>query len=88
MNSLHFKKLGNRNRDWLDYYIQKAEAWILEKPEFREVYAPDGHVARPGDIIKRPTLANTLEIIANEGPDAFYTVRKKKSCNSSDNELT
>ncbi|KAG8455856.1 hypothetical protein GDO86_001884 [Hymenochirus boettgeri] len=33
----------------------------------------DGRMLRKGDIVKFSKLADTLEIIANEGPEAFYT---------------
>lgn len=39
---------------------------------FRELYMPDGHVPRKGDIFKNPDLAHTLELIARGGRDAFY----------------
>lgn len=52
--------------------LQSASAWILQEPEFAKVFAPSGKLAVEGELIKRPTLADTLEIIANEGPDAFY----------------
>lgn len=41
-----------------------------------DIYAPNGTLAREGDLIRRPALATTLETIANEGPDAFYKVNK------------
>ncbi|KAI8341424.1 gamma-glutamyltransferase [Chlamydoabsidia padenii] len=47
--------------------------WILEDPEYSKIYAPSGTLAQPGDILKRPALAKTLETIAKEGADAFYT---------------
>ena len=31
-----------------------------------------GWLYKEGEIMKHPKLANTLEAIANEGPDAFY----------------
>ena len=34
---------------------------------------PDGSMYEVDEILKRPRLANTLETIANEGADAFYT---------------
>ncbi|KAJ7994117.1 hypothetical protein DPEC_G00262590 [Dallia pectoralis] len=33
----------------------------------------DGTLLKVGDTVKYPKLADTLEIIANRGPDAFYT---------------
>ncbi|MEZ6192476.1 MAG: gamma-glutamyltransferase [Phycisphaerales bacterium] len=33
---------------------------------------PDGERWKPGDRVKLPDLADTLQQIANEGPDAFY----------------
>lgn len=37
------------------------------------MFAPNGTIAQAGDIIKRPTLATTLETIANQGADSFYS---------------
>lgn len=42
--------------------------------EFRRVYGhPNGRPWRAGDTIVQPDLANTLDSIAQGGPDAFYT---------------
>jgi gamma-glutamyltranspeptidase/glutathione hydrolase len=48
-------------------------------PQLRQEYAqladrltPDGNVPKPGDKFKRPNLARALELIAKDGPDAFY----------------
>ncbi|XP_056275149.1 gamma-glutamyltransferase 5a [Pseudoliparis swirei] len=42
----------------------------------RELYTDkDGNLMKSGDIVKFEKLAHTLEMIANQGPDAFYTGR-------------
>jgi gamma-glutamyltranspeptidase/glutathione hydrolase len=35
-------------------------------------YKPDGETYAPGDLFIQADLANTLELIADHGPDAFY----------------
>lgn len=40
--------------------------------EWAEVYYPNGVAVKEGDIVKRPTLANTLELISEKGADEFY----------------
>lgn len=42
-------------------------------PELQRVYGkPDGSDWKAGDRLIQPDLAETLSVIANEGPDAFY----------------
>ena len=33
---------------------------------------PDGNLLRPGDLLRMPDLADTLEALGREGPDLFY----------------
>jgi gamma-glutamyltranspeptidase/glutathione hydrolase/leukotriene-C4 hydrolase len=40
--------------------------------EWSQVYYPNGVGVKEGDIVKRPTLADTLEIISRKGADEFY----------------
>lgn len=49
-----------------------SKDWLLNLKEWTEVFAPNGTLAKVGDIIKRPTFATTLKTIAIEGPNAFY----------------
>jgi gamma-glutamyltranspeptidase/glutathione hydrolase len=43
-----------------------------EFPNVVDVYNPGGKVPKRGDVLKNPQLANTLEMIAKGGRDAFY----------------
>jgi gamma-glutamyltranspeptidase/glutathione hydrolase/leukotriene-C4 hydrolase len=45
---------------------------MLSSPAWKEVYAPHGYLAVEGDWIRREKYAKTLEIIAEQGADAFY----------------
>ncbi len=36
------------------------------------IYAPNGRVPEPGELLKNPALARSLRLIAKEGPSAFY----------------
>jgi gamma-glutamyltranspeptidase/glutathione hydrolase len=50
----------------------RAEALLQANPSARE-YWPDGHAPRPGQVVRLPALARSLESIAQGGAEAFYT---------------
>ena len=45
---------------------------VEDQPGFRETYMPNGHTPKKGEVFKNPDLANTYELIAKGGRDAFY----------------
>jgi gamma-glutamyltranspeptidase/glutathione hydrolase len=46
--------------------------WLKTDPESQRVYLRDGKAPATGEIFRNPELANTLTMIAKEGPNAFY----------------
>ena len=47
-------------------FLVNDESWAID-------FAPDGRRVEKGDIMTRKRFADTLDVIADEGPDAFYT---------------
>ena len=47
---------------------------LLNNPDWSVVFAPNGHLLKAGDIIRRTNLSRTLSYIAENGPEAFYKV--------------
>jgi gamma-glutamyltranspeptidase/glutathione hydrolase len=47
-------------------------SYLSSYPNVEEVYMPGGKAPAKGDIFKNSYLANTLELIAKDGRDAFY----------------
>lgn len=45
---------------------------MLNYPDWKAIFAPEGCLLREGDIIRRTALSRTLERIAKEGSDSFY----------------
>ncbi|ANM31796.1 gamma-glutamyltransferase [Acidobacteria bacterium Mor1] len=43
-----------------------------DKPGFAEVFLPGGKAPKEGEIFRNPALARALELIGEEGADAFY----------------
>lgn len=52
--------------------IASHEAKIQGDPGLRQVFAPNGRLLKTGDICYNVKLAQSLEAIAEEGPQAFY----------------
>lgn len=55
---------------------------MLNQTKWTDIYAPNGEFAKLGQVIKNPALSRTLQTIAAEGPDAFYTVNSIPSLKS------
>lgn len=52
--------------------MKSNEQDILSDPGLREVLAPKGKLLQANDTCYNHALANTLEVISVEGPQAFY----------------
>src|SRR5262245_56001315 len=57
--------------DLLAAYIRER-APAIDDPEWHRISAPGGQAPRPGARLRQPDLARSLELIADQGPDALY----------------
>lgn len=48
-------------------------AWMLDEPEWAEIFAPEGELLAEGGVLKRESYARTLERLGKDGVEAFYT---------------
>lgn len=54
------------------YVYEILEAILMSTPEGRAMYAPEGRVSLPGDLIRSDELADTIERFGREGAEPFY----------------
>jgi gamma-glutamyltranspeptidase/glutathione hydrolase len=55
------------------YVIEILAGIVTSTPECAALFAPGGAVARVGDVVRQPELADALERLGAEGPAPFYT---------------
>ncbi|NNF46745.1 MAG: gamma-glutamyltransferase, partial [Desulfofustis sp.] len=55
--------------------IIKRRAQLAASPEAASIFLPGGQPPRVGDTIKQPSLADSLALVADQGPDSFYRGR-------------
>lgn len=52
--------------------FRKSQTALRSNPETRRLYTLDGRMPKAGTLLANPDLANTLKILAEEGPSSFY----------------
>ena len=55
------------------YVIEILAGIVTSTPECAALFAPGGRVARAGDVVRQPDLADALERLGREGASPFYT---------------
>ena len=73
--AIRYARDGFPMTELISYYIQRSGELFddpKQYPNFRETYEIDGHTPRVGEMFRNPALANTLELVAKKGRDAFY----------------
>ncbi len=53
--------------------LERLQPYLERFPALRQFTKPDGAPLAAGDTLRQPELARTLELIAREGADAFYS---------------
>ena len=70
--AIHYAKNGIEFSDFQAYCLNLLKPIMMASPESRSVYAPEGKLLQPGDIIVMQDLAASLtELVAN-GAREFY----------------
>ncbi|KAI3422885.1 uncharacterized protein J3R85_011621 [Psidium guajava] len=70
--SIKLAKEGFVVAPYLAHYIESSAKMILNDPGLRQVFAPGGKLLRAGDTCHNVELGQSLEAIAEQGPQAFY----------------
>ncbi|UCG32454.1 MAG: gamma-glutamyltransferase [Phycisphaerales bacterium] len=70
--AIQYSREGFPLTELIAYYWGRGTAYLKDQPNFAETYAPGGKAPAKGEIFRNPDLARTLEIIAEQGQDAFY----------------
>ncbi|GGI87319.1 gamma-glutamyltransferase [Shewanella gelidii] len=70
--AIHYAKNGFPVSELIAYYLERSASRLSPYPGFKETFMPDGHMPKTGEIFKNPALANTYDLLAKQGRDAFY----------------
>jgi gamma-glutamyltranspeptidase/glutathione hydrolase len=77
--AIRLAKDGFPVSDRLAKDLEAGSGRLARFPISRRIFLRDGHPYKPGEIFRQPALAETLELIAKEGPNGFYRGRTARS---------
>jgi gamma-glutamyltranspeptidase/glutathione hydrolase len=70
--AIHYAREGFPVAEWdADYWSNNAD-FVRANPSAAQLYLPNGHAPKAGDLFRNPELAHSLELVASGGRDAFY----------------
>ncbi len=70
--AISYAREGFPVSELISFYIRSTARRFKEWPNFADTYMPGGKAPDKGDIFANPRLANTYELLASEGREAFY----------------
>ena len=70
--TIEYARKGHPVSETIAYYLDRSKEIFKEYPNFSEVWMEGGETTGKGEIFKNPQLADTLEIIAENGRAGFY----------------
>jgi gamma-glutamyltransferase 2. Threonine peptidase. MEROPS family T03 len=70
--AIRYARDGFPVSELIAYYMNLSSQRLKKYLGFAETYMSNGKMPQKGEIFRNPYLANTYEIIANGGRDAFY----------------
>lgn len=70
--AIRYAREGFPLTELIAYYWEINSRYLKKYDGFAEQFMPGGAAPKKGEIFRNPNLANTLEILAEQGRDAFY----------------
>lgn len=71
--AINYAREGFPITPYIAYGIEQSASSRADFPGFKELYMPNGHTPKAGELFYNPALASTLELIAKHGRKAFYS---------------
>ncbi len=70
--AIHYARNGFPVSELIAYYWNASVRGLGRYPGFLDTFTKDGRAPRKGDMWTNEALANTLELLAKDGRDAYY----------------
>jgi len=70
--AIHYARTGVEVTPFQSYCFKILSPILASCPEMGPLLVPNGHPLQPGDTLRIPTLADTLEFLVTEGERGFY----------------
>jgi len=70
--AIYYARNGFPVTEFIHAYWKLAEPQLAADPGARQVFLINGHAPAVGETFRNPEYAHALELVARQGPDAFY----------------